>query len=77
MEVLQRLGSAGAAKVGTMGRWIGGLGPLDRLGVRVGPWGDRDRPWLLLLGLGDPELEHAAIEVRLHTLGVDAVGQCQ
>src|SRR3954470_23457497 len=38
---------------------------------------DRDLARLGLLGLRDPDLEHAAVEVRLDGLGVDALRQRQ
>src|SRR5690242_4681692 len=56
---------------------VAGVGALDRFGV-VG-WaraeGDLDLPGLFLFGFGDSDLEHAAVEVGLHRIGVDAVGE--
>src|SRR5215218_1574463 len=50
------------------------LVPLDGL---LATLGDRDAARLALLGLGDADLEHAAIEARLDGVGVDALGQGQ
>ena len=62
------------------GRWGasgGGLGALDRLRVVSGALAeaDLDLAGFLLFGLGDLDLEHAAVEVGLHAVGVDAVGE--
>src|SRR3954447_22715944 len=51
-----------------------GLG-VDRL--RRAADADRDLARLALLGLGDVDLEHAAVEARRDGLGVDALGQRQ
>src|SRR5947208_1977278 len=51
-----------------------GLVALDGLLAAVG---DGDPAGLALLGLGDPDLEHAAVEARRHGVGVDALGQGQ
>ena len=55
---------------------VAAVGALDRLGVvGAGSERDLDLPGFLLLGLGDPDLEHAAIEVGLDPVGVDSSGR--
>ena len=51
---------------------VGALGALDGLAIAER---DLDLAGLLLLGLGDPDLQHAAVEVGVDCVGVDAVGQ--
>src|SRR5690348_6002386 len=63
--------------VAAVGLWVAGVGALDGLGVVgwAGAEGDLDLPAFLLFGLGDPDLEHAAVKVGLHSVWVDAVGE--
>src|SRR5688572_23781972 len=49
-----------------------GGGPLD---ARVAADADLDPLRLALLGLGDADLENAVVELRLHLVGSDALGQ--
>src|SRR5581483_1862410 len=56
---------------------VGGFRALDRVGVLTGAAAELDLhlPGLLLLWLGDPQLEHAVVEARLHRVGVDTFGK--
>src|SRR5579884_1626987 len=66
-----------------MGLWAAGLGrarlrglrALDRLGLTAQR--DLDLARLMLLGLGDPHLEHPVLEAGLDAVGVHALGQRQ
>src|SRR5687768_2425391 len=48
-----------------------------RLAVALGGAADRDPMRLALLGLRDPDLQHAVLELGRDAVGVDPVGQAQ
>jgi hypothetical protein len=58
-----------------LGRGGLGLGALDRRALLADR--DRDLARLARFGLGDPYLEHAAIEARAHALRIDVLGKRQ